>query len=99
MGFFMVRLKWHYLHFTNLMLLLGKLLMLMYFCVYIFKNKTKEVYNLMFSVLKQKTRNRSFQTLVVDFEDSVVLAFKEIFPTISINFCLLYFAQILYRNL
>jgi hypothetical protein len=67
--------------------------------VYILLKQNKRNLYCYVCVLKQKTRNRSFKTLVVDFKDAVVLAFKEILLTISINFCLFHFCQIFYRNL
>jgi hypothetical protein len=63
------------------------------------ENKTKNIYNIMFKKLKELIKKDNLKTLILDFEEATAIAAKEVFPTVSINYCLFHFGQIFYRNI
>jgi hypothetical protein len=58
--------------------------------------KNAEIYKEAFNVLKD--RKCIPENIVVDFEQSAIIAYKEVFPQVTINGCTFHFSQSIWRK-
>lgn len=68
-------------------------------CFALLPNKRQETYTAMFNALKQKNGRLNPVTIMTDFEQAAMNAFKEVFPQTSMSGCFFHFGQCLWRKM
>ncbi|KAG0440788.1 hypothetical protein DMUE_1492 [Dictyocoela muelleri] len=76
--------------------ILGKILPMAYILL---KNKTKEQYIKMFSLVKNILNQINLENIIVDYERSIHEALKDIFPNTIIHGCFFHWCQNIIKNL
>ncbi|KAG0426628.1 hypothetical protein DMUE_5957, partial [Dictyocoela muelleri] len=76
--------------------ILGKVLPMAYILL---KNKTKEQYIKMFSLIKKILNHTNLDNIIVDYEKNIHEALKVTFPNIIIHGCFFHWCQNIIRNL